>query len=97
VNDDDQAVDLKCSEGDGVAWSETLVRRTSAQWVERKVAQGWPWYKGMPYLCAALARHVYHCLKFRDPYTVEKAFSVARVGAGSQASWSLSCPTRACI
>jgi hypothetical protein len=28
----------------------------------------------MPFVCAALARHVYHCLKFSDPYDVEKAF-----------------------
>jgi transposase len=42
---------------------------------ERKVAQGRPWYKAMPYVCAALARHIYHCLKFKDPYDVEKAFA----------------------
>jgi len=29
----------------------------------------------MPYVCATLARHIYHCLKFRDPYDVEKAFA----------------------
>jgi hypothetical protein len=28
----------------------------------------------MPFVCAALARHIYHCLKFKDPYDVEKAF-----------------------
>ena len=30
----------------------------------------------MPFVCAALARHVYHCLKFKQPYDVEKAFGV---------------------
>jgi hypothetical protein len=29
----------------------------------------------MPYVCAALGRHIYHCLKFKDPYDVEKAFA----------------------
>lgn len=43
---------------------------------ERKVAEGRPWYKAMPFVCAALARHIYHCLKFEDPYDVEKAFGV---------------------
>jgi transposase len=41
---------------------------------ERKEAEGRPWYRAMPYVCAALARHIYHCLKFQDPYDVEKAF-----------------------
>jgi transposase len=41
---------------------------------ERKMAEGKPWYKAMPFVCAALARHIYHCLKFEDPYDVEKAF-----------------------
>lgn len=41
---------------------------------ERKVAEGRAWYKAMPFVCAALARHIYHCLKFKDPYDVEKAF-----------------------
>jgi len=35
----------------------------------------------MPFVCAALARHIYHCLKFKQPYDVEKAF-----GAVSPAS-----------
>ena len=44
---------------------------------ERKVAEGRPWYKAMPFVCAALARHIYHCLKFKDPYDVEKTFKRA--------------------
>ncbi|MFQ5944486.1 MAG: hypothetical protein ACE5JF_13135, partial [Anaerolineales bacterium] len=30
--------------------------------------------RAMPYVCAALARHIYHCLKSQEPYDVEKAF-----------------------
>jgi hypothetical protein len=41
---------------------------------ERKEAEGRPWYRAMPYVCAALARHIYHCLKFQEPYDVEKTF-----------------------
>ena len=41
---------------------------------QRKESEGKEWYKAMPYVCAALARHIYHCLKFNDPYDVEKAF-----------------------
>jgi len=41
---------------------------------QRKMAEGRQWYKAMPFVCAALARHIYHCLKFEDPYDVEKAF-----------------------
>jgi hypothetical protein len=44
------------------------------QLYERKMAQGRPWYQAMPFVCAALARHIYHCLKLNDPYDVEKAF-----------------------
>jgi hypothetical protein len=40
----------------------------------RKMAEGREWYQAMPFVCAALARHIYHCLKFNDPYDVEKAF-----------------------
>ena len=36
--------------------------------------EGRSWYRAMPFVCAALARHIYHCLKFNDPYDVEKAF-----------------------
>ncbi len=28
----------------------------------------------MRFVCAALAGHIYHCLKFKNPYGVEKAF-----------------------
>ncbi len=38
------------------------------------MAQGRAWYEAMPFACAALARHVYHCLKFQEPYHAEKAF-----------------------
>jgi len=41
---------------------------------QRKMAEGREWYRAMPFVCAALARHIYHCLKFNDPYDVEKAF-----------------------
>jgi hypothetical protein len=41
---------------------------------QRKMAEGRAWYEAMPFVCAALARHIYHCLKFKDPYDVEKAF-----------------------
>ncbi|NIN64452.1 MAG: hypothetical protein GTO63_07070 [Anaerolineae bacterium] len=41
---------------------------------ERKMAEGRAWHEAMPFVCAALARHIYHCLKFNDPYDVEKAF-----------------------
>jgi hypothetical protein len=41
---------------------------------QRKVAAGREWYQAMPFVCAALARHIYHCLKFNDPYDVEEAF-----------------------
>jgi len=32
------------------------------------------WYRAMPFVCAALARHIYHCLRFSDLCDVEKAF-----------------------
>jgi hypothetical protein len=41
---------------------------------ERKIAEGRAWYEAMPFVCAALARHIYHCLKFNEPYDVAKAF-----------------------
>ena len=28
----------------------------------------------MPFACAALARHIYHCLKSKEPYDVAKTF-----------------------
>jgi hypothetical protein len=41
---------------------------------ERKLAEGRAWYEAMPFACAALARHIYHCLKFQEPYDLAKAF-----------------------
>ena len=41
---------------------------------QRKMSEGRPWYKAMPYVCAALARHIYHCFKYKEPYSKEKAF-----------------------
>ena len=41
---------------------------------QRKMAEGRPWYEAMPFACAALARHLYHCLKAKDPYDVAQAF-----------------------
>ena len=41
---------------------------------QRKKAEGREWYEAMPFVCAALARHIYHCLKFKDPYDPGKAF-----------------------
>jgi hypothetical protein len=41
---------------------------------QRKKAEGREWYEAMPFVCAALTRHIYHCLKFKDPYDPEKAF-----------------------
>ncbi len=46
---------------------------------QRKMAEGRPWYKAMPYVCAALARHVYHCLKYEQPYDLNKAFGTSSV------------------
>lgn len=54
---------------------------------ERKVAEGRPWYKAMPFMCAALARHIYHCLKFNDPYDVEKAFQGSAPAPASEDEW----------
>lgn len=54
---------------------------------ERKMAEGRPWYRAMPFLCAALARHIYHCLKFNDPYDVEKAFQGSVPAPASEEEW----------
>ncbi len=54
---------------------------------ERKMAEGRPWYKAMPCVCAALARHIYHCLKFNDPYDVEKAFQGSPLVPASEEEW----------
>jgi hypothetical protein len=48
---------------------------------ERKTAAGYPWYEAMPSVCAVLARHVYHCLKFKQPYDAKKAFGVVSPAA----------------
>jgi transposase len=44
------------------------------QLYERKVSDGRAWYQAMPFVCATLARHIYHCLKAEEPYDVYKAF-----------------------
>jgi hypothetical protein len=54
---------------------------------QRKVAEGREWYKAMPFVCAALARHIYHCLKFNDPYDVEKAFRGMALQPTSEEEW----------
>ena len=54
---------------------------------QRKTAQGKEWYKAMPCVCAALARHIYHCLKFNDPYDVEKAFRGSALSPASEEEW----------
>ena len=46
-----------------------------------QTALGFCLFEEVPFVCAALARHIYHCLKFKQPYDVEKAF-----GAVSPAS-----------
>jgi transposase len=64
------------------------------QLYQRKKAEGQEWYKAMPFVCAALARHIYHCLlsvrqtgKFNDPYDVEKAFQGSSFSPGSEKEW----------
>jgi len=52
-----------------------------------KTAAGREWYKAMPFVCAALARHIYHCLKFNDPYDVEKAFRGSSLLPASEEEW----------
>jgi transposase len=54
---------------------------------QRKTAEGREWYKAMPFVCATLARHIYHCLKFNDPYDVEKAFRGASLSPASEEEW----------
>ena len=54
---------------------------------QRKQAEGREWYKAMPFVCAALARHIYHCLKFNDPYDVEKAFRGSALVPASEEEW----------
>ena len=51
------------------------------------MAEGKDWYKAMPFVCAALARHIYHCLKFNDPYDVEEAFRGTSPQPASEEEW----------
>jgi transposase len=53
----------------------------------RKMTEGREWYKAMPFACAALARHIYHCLKFKDPYDVKKAFRGSSPAPASEERW----------
>lgn len=53
------------------------------QLYERKRAEGRPWYKAMPFACAALARHIYHCLKSGERYDLEKVFKRSQVAPAS--------------
>lgn len=53
---------------------------------ERKMAQGRPWYKAMPFACAALTRHIYHCLKSRERYDAEKAFKRPQTAPAAEAA-----------
>jgi hypothetical protein len=48
------------------------------------MAKGKAWYKAMPFVCATVARHVYHCLKFQEPYNVEKAFGGSALSPASE-------------
>jgi hypothetical protein len=54
---------------------------------QRKVAEGRAWYEAMPFVCAALARHIYHCLKFNDPYDVEKSFQGSQPQPATDQVW----------
>ena len=54
---------------------------------QRKTAEGRAWYKAMPFVCAALARHIYHCLKSNDAYDVVKAFQGSSPVPASEETW----------
>jgi len=41
----------------------------------------------MPFVCAALARHIRHCRKCNDPYDVEKAFRGSSPSPASEEEW----------
>ncbi len=57
---------------------------------ERKKAEGRAWYKAMPFACAALARHIYHCLKSGEAYDVTKTFAASQLlPAAEQATQDL--------
>ncbi len=51
---------------------------------ERKKAEGRAWYKAMPFACAALARHIYHCLKSGEAYDVAKTFAASQLPRASK-------------
>jgi transposase len=56
------------------------------QLYQRKMAEGHNWYQVMPCVCAALARHIYHCLKRQVPYDVSKTLpGTASTPASEQA------------
>lgn len=52
-----------------------------------KIAEGREWYKAMPFVCAALARHIYRCLGLNDPYDAEKAFRGSSPLPASEEEW----------
>jgi len=54
---------------------------------QNKMAVGRAWYEAMPFVCAALARHIYHCLKFNDPYDVEEAFRGSALSPAPEEEW----------
>lgn len=54
------------------------------QLYERKVLEGRAWYQAMPFVCAALARHIYHCLKFEEPYDIRTAFHGTSPSTGDE-------------
>jgi transposase len=57
------------------------------QLYERKVSEGRAWYQAMPFVCAALARHIFHCLKFEEPYDVRQAFRGMSPSPGAEQRW----------
>ncbi len=51
---------------------------------QRKIAEGRAWYQAMPFVCAALARHIYHCLKYNEPYDAAEAFRDSSLAVASE-------------
>ncbi len=51
---------------------------------QRKMAEGRAWYEAMPFACAALARHIYHCLKSQEPYDLAKVFGGSALTIASE-------------
>ncbi|NIN66205.1 MAG: hypothetical protein GTO63_16225 [Anaerolineae bacterium] len=41
----------------------------------------------MPFVCAALARYIYHCLKFNDSYDTERTFRGSSPLPASEEEW----------